>query len=82
MRVDVAGRVERAVPGPAVTISEWMLSSLATARRVAQMRAELAYDEWRSSPGGQGAAAYRDAQDRADAMQDEFARLTQILSTR
>ena len=40
----------------------------------AQAEANLAYDGWRAAPGGAAYAAFRAAEDRADAAQDALAR--------
>jgi hypothetical protein len=41
----------------------------------ARAEANLAYDAWRATPGPAAYAAYRAAEDRADAAQDALARL-------
>jgi hypothetical protein len=40
---------------------------------VARAEANLAFDAWRSMPGGDAYASYRAAEDRADAAQDALA---------
>jgi hypothetical protein len=39
----------------------------------ARAEANLAYDAWRATPSGEAYAAYRAAEDRADAAQDALA---------
>jgi len=43
---------------------------------VARAEANLAYDGWRAAPGPDTYAAYRAAEDRADAAQDALAELS------
>ena len=47
----------------------WAVGELLQVWRDAQAHARLAYERWRISPGGDAYAAYRAAQDRADAAQ-------------
>jgi hypothetical protein len=42
---------------------------------IARAEANLAYDAWRAAPGRDAYAAYRAAEDRADAAQDGLAAL-------
>jgi hypothetical protein len=51
----------------------WILDELHYVRREAQTDAQLAYEAWCRSPGRDGYAVYRAAQDRADAAQDQLA---------
>jgi hypothetical protein len=53
-----------------------MLEELGFVRREAQAEANLAYEAWRRLRSGNAYAVYRAAQDRADAAQDDLARLT------
>lgn len=53
-----------------------MFEELRFARREAQAEANVAYEDWRRVLSGDAYAAYRAAQDRADAAQDDLARLT------
>lgn len=50
-----------------------VFEELSFVRREAQAEAELAYEEWRTSPCSDAYAVYRAAQDRADAAQDQLA---------
>ena len=52
----------------------WVFGVLSHARRLAQLEAMDAYDEWRRTPGPKTYGAFRAAQDQADAAQDELAR--------
>jgi hypothetical protein len=47
----------------------WAVDELVAVWRDAHAHARLAYEHWRGSPGGDAYAAYRAAQDRADAAQ-------------
>jgi hypothetical protein len=47
----------------------WAVDDLIAAWRDAHAHARHAYEQWRSSPGVDAYAAYRAAQDRADAAQ-------------
>jgi hypothetical protein len=59
---------------PAVAaVEDWVTLELRHMRRAAQSEAAAAYDEWRRHPGAAPYAAYRAAQDRADAAQDHLA---------
>jgi hypothetical protein len=51
----------------------WVVGELRYLRRAAQDEAERAYEAWRNQPRGSTYAAYRAAQDRADAAQDHLA---------
>ena len=42
-------------------------------RLAAQVEADRAYQDWRQHPGARAYAAYRAAQDRADAAQEHLA---------
>jgi acyl-CoA reductase-like NAD-dependent aldehyde dehydrogenase len=53
-----------------------MLEEISFVRREAQAEAELAYEDWRCLPSEGRYAVYRAAQDRADAAQDDLARLS------
>jgi hypothetical protein len=57
-----------------------MLEELGFVRREAQAEANLAYEDWRCLPSGDGYAVYRAAQDRADAAQDDLALLTNLVA--
>ncbi len=50
-----------------------LLDDLSSARRAAQVEADHAYQRWTRSPSEETYAAYRAAQDRADAAQDQLA---------
>ena len=50
-----------------------LLEDLSSARRAAQSEADDAYERWSRSPSEETYAAYRAAQDRADAAQDQLA---------
>jgi hypothetical protein len=52
----------------------WFFRVLSYGRELAQLEATLAYEEWRRQPGPAAYAAYRAAQDQADAAQDALAR--------
>jgi hypothetical protein len=52
----------------------WAVDELVQVWRDAHAHARLAYEHWRSSPGGDAYAAYRAAQDRADAAQSALSR--------
>jgi hypothetical protein len=45
---------------------------------VARAEANLAYDAWHAAPGRDGYLAYRAAEDRADAAQDDLALASQL----
>jgi hypothetical protein len=60
-------------PGP-----HWVAGELRYVRRAAQADAERAYDAWRQHPRAATYAAYRAAQDRADAAQDHLAQWLSI----
>ena len=51
----------------------WLYDELAFAWRTAQDDATTTYDAWSARPGPDAYAAYRAAQDRADAAQDALA---------
>ncbi len=53
-----------------------MLEELSSARRTAQAEADRAYRRWTRTPNEETYAAYRAAQDRADAAQDQLAAWT------
>jgi hypothetical protein len=57
-----------------------MLEELSFVRREAQAEADLAYADWRCLRSGDAYAVYRAAQDRADAAQDDLARLTERIA--
>jgi acyl-CoA reductase-like NAD-dependent aldehyde dehydrogenase len=71
---------ERALaPEPSEPSEHWMASELRFVRLAAQVEAEEAYQAWRQHPGAPAYAAYRAAQDRADAAQEHLAQwLTQL----
>lgn len=50
-----------------------LLEELSAARRSAQAEADGAYQRWSRRPTEEAYAAYRAAQDRADAAQDQLA---------
>ncbi len=50
-----------------------LLEDLTSARRAAQAEADHAYQRWSGTPSEESYAAYRAAQDRADAAQDQLA---------
>lgn len=50
---------------------------LSSARRAAQSEADHAYQRWSRAPSEETYAAYRAAQDRADAAQDQLAAWSQ-----
>jgi acyl-CoA reductase-like NAD-dependent aldehyde dehydrogenase len=50
-----------------------MASELRFVRLAAQVEADRAYQDWRQHPGARAYAAYRAAQDRADAAQEHLA---------
>jgi hypothetical protein len=52
----------------------WVFRVLSYARQLAQLEATLVYEEWRRTPGPMTYAAFRAAQDQADAAQDALAR--------
>jgi len=52
----------------------WVFRVLSCSRELAQLEATLAYEEWRRRPGRAAYAAFRAAQDQADAAQDALAR--------
>jgi hypothetical protein len=52
----------------------WTLDAARSAWREAHEQATIAYAGWRNEPGAAGYAAYRAAQDRADAAQDMLSR--------
>jgi hypothetical protein len=52
------------------TASWWVNDELTLAWKHAQAQATDAFGEWRRTPGAAAYAAYRAAQDRADAAQD------------
>lgn len=52
----------------------WVGAELRYVRRAAQAEADEAYDDWCHHPRRATYAAYRAAQDRADAAQDHLAR--------
>jgi hypothetical protein len=54
-----------------------LLEELRFVRAEAQTEANLAYEDWRCLRSGDSYAVYRAAQDRADAAQDDLARLTE-----
>jgi hypothetical protein len=59
---------------PAVAAAgDWVTLELRDMHRAAQSEASAAYDAWRWRPGAASYAAYRAAQDRADAAQDHLA---------
>jgi hypothetical protein len=60
------------------TVPHWVAGELRYVRRAAQADAERAYDAWRQHPRGATYAAYRAAQDRADAAQDHLAQWLSI----
>jgi hypothetical protein len=70
------GKSSVAIGGPS-THDLAMLEELSFVRREAQAEADLAYADWRSLPSCDAYAVYRAAQDRADAAQDDLARLTE-----
>jgi hypothetical protein len=51
----------------------WFFRVLSYGRELAQLEATLAYDAWRRQPGPATYAAFRAAQDQADAAQDALA---------
>ena len=51
----------------------WFFRVLSYGRELAQLEATLAYEEWRRQPGPAAYAAFRAAQDQADAAQDALA---------
>ena len=53
-----------------------ILEELKFVHREAQAEACLAYEDWRRLRSGDAYAVYRAAQDRADAAQDDLARLS------
>ena len=53
-----------------------VLEELSAARRAAQAEADQAYLRWTHAPSEDAYAAYRAAQDRADAAQDQLAAWT------
>jgi hypothetical protein len=55
------------------TVAPWLVRELQAAWRAAHQDAVDAYRVWRGSGGGELYAAYRAAQDRADAAQDALA---------
>jgi hypothetical protein len=61
-------RSARIARGPA-----WLYDELAFAWRTAQDDATAAYDAWSARPAADTYAAYRAAQDRADAAQETLA---------
>jgi|GEM_PF-5537381 len=52
-----------------------LLEELSYVRREAQAEADVAYEDWRSRGDESAYRVYRAAQDRADAAQDDLARL-------
>jgi acyl-CoA reductase-like NAD-dependent aldehyde dehydrogenase len=65
---------ERALATEPTQPSEhWMASELRFVRLAAQVEADQAYQDWRQHPGARAYAAYRAAQDRADAAQEHLA---------
>lgn len=52
----------------------WVFRVLSCGRELSQLEATLAYEEWRRRPGPAAYAAFRAAQDQADAAQDALAR--------
>jgi hypothetical protein len=66
--------------GHSVTHNFAMLEELRFVRAEAQAEANLAYEDWRCLRSGDTYAVYRAAQDRADAAQDDLARLTDRLT--
>jgi hypothetical protein len=52
----------------------WVFRVLSYGRELAQLEATLAYEEWQRRPGAEAYAAFRAAQDQADAAQDALAR--------
>jgi hypothetical protein len=51
----------------------WVFRVLSYGRELAQLEATLAYEDWRTRPGPAAYAAFRAAQDQADAAQDALA---------
>lgn len=54
-----------------------MVEEIGFVRREAQAEANLAYEDWRDVRSRDAYAVYRAAQDRADAAQDDLARLSE-----
>jgi hypothetical protein len=65
-------------PGPS-THDFAMLEELSFVRREAQAEADEAYGDWLSQSTADAYAVYRAAQDRADAAQDDLARLAPLV---
>jgi hypothetical protein len=63
--------VLRRLPGPPMEPADELFAIWSAARA----DANLAYDEWRLRPGAEHYAAYRAAEDRADAAEDALAAL-------
>lgn len=61
--------VLRRLPGPELEPADELFAIWSAART----DANVAYDEWRLRPGGESYAAYRAAEDRADAAEDALA---------
>jgi acyl-CoA reductase-like NAD-dependent aldehyde dehydrogenase len=68
----LAGLGDALVRWPEPT-QHWVAAELRHVRRAAQAEADEAYEAWRHHPRRATYAAYRAAQDRADAAQDHLA---------
>jgi hypothetical protein len=67
-------------PPDAPQPEDWVRDELEYARVMAQAVADQAYDDWCLLGGAERYAAYRAAQDRADAAQDELARWARAMN--
>jgi hypothetical protein len=74
----VTARQSRKSPAPAPA-NPWLLEALRDSRKQAQLLADIAYEAWSTAPSAARYAAYRRAQDGADALTNDLAELVRAL---